>query len=341
MAVTIKQIAEMAGVSRGTVDRALNHRSGVKKEVAERILRIAEDLNYRPNAVAKALANCRRPFVMGVLINSDGNDFFDEVLDGIRRAKKEIESFGVKLSIRVMKGFDVHRQLSLIRELEAEGISALAITPIDDRAVIRVLNELTQREITVATFNADVEGIQKLAFVGCDYRKSGEIAGGLMGLMTGGNAAVGIITGSVKMLGHNLRLRGFESVIKTGYPGMDILEVVENNDDNELSYHCTTELLRKFPQLSALYVAAGGVHGAVEAAEVDGRKITILTHDETPYVRRKLKEGVIGATIDQQPFSQGYSVIRLLFEAVMYGKRPKQVQNYTKNEIIIRQSLTE
>ncbi len=58
--------------------------------------------------------------------------------------RKEIESFGVKLSIRVMKGFDVNRQLSLIRELEAEGISALAITPIDDRAVIRALNELTK-----------------------------------------------------------------------------------------------------------------------------------------------------------------------------------------------------
>ncbi len=79
MAVTIKQIAELAGVSRGTVDRALNHRAGVKKEVAERILQIAKELNYRPNAVAKALANTNKPCLIGVLMNSDGNEFFDEV----------------------------------------------------------------------------------------------------------------------------------------------------------------------------------------------------------------------------------------------------------------------
>ena len=49
MAVTIKQIAEVAQVSRGTVDRALNHRPGVKAEVAARVRRIADDLGYKPD----------------------------------------------------------------------------------------------------------------------------------------------------------------------------------------------------------------------------------------------------------------------------------------------------
>ncbi len=149
MAVTIKQIAELAGVSRGTVDRALNHREGVKKEVAERILQIAKELNYRPNAVAKALANTKRPCLIGVLMNSDGNEFFDEVMAGIRKAKKEIESFGVSISFRMMKGFDVQKQLNLIAQMKEEGIAALAITPIDDPVIVKSLNDLSREGMSL------------------------------------------------------------------------------------------------------------------------------------------------------------------------------------------------
>ena len=49
MRVTLNQIAEAAGVSRGTVDRALNHRGRINPEVAERILRIAKEMGYRRN----------------------------------------------------------------------------------------------------------------------------------------------------------------------------------------------------------------------------------------------------------------------------------------------------
>ena len=59
MAVTLKQIAEIAGVSRGTVDRALHDRGRVSPEVAERVRRIAEELGYHPNAVGQALARSR------------------------------------------------------------------------------------------------------------------------------------------------------------------------------------------------------------------------------------------------------------------------------------------
>ena len=53
MAGTIKEIAEKAGVSRGTVDRALNNRGRVNPEVAERIFEIAREMNYQPKRKKK------------------------------------------------------------------------------------------------------------------------------------------------------------------------------------------------------------------------------------------------------------------------------------------------
>ena len=56
MGVTLQQIAEAAGVSRGTVDRALNDRGRIKPEVAEKIKKIAEEMGYQPNRAGRALA---------------------------------------------------------------------------------------------------------------------------------------------------------------------------------------------------------------------------------------------------------------------------------------------
>ena len=60
MAVTAQQIAELAGVSRGTVDRALHNRGRVNPEVAAKIHKIAAELGYKPNLIGQALVKSRR-----------------------------------------------------------------------------------------------------------------------------------------------------------------------------------------------------------------------------------------------------------------------------------------
>ncbi len=59
MSITIKQIAKAAGVSRGTADRTLNGRSGIKPDVAERIREVAKELGYQPDYAAKMLSDCQ------------------------------------------------------------------------------------------------------------------------------------------------------------------------------------------------------------------------------------------------------------------------------------------
>ncbi len=62
MAVTVKQIAELANVSRGTVDRVLNNRSGVSEATRQKVLKIAKELHYEPNFLAKALVSKKESF---------------------------------------------------------------------------------------------------------------------------------------------------------------------------------------------------------------------------------------------------------------------------------------
>ena len=106
MAITAKEIAELAGVSRGTVDRALKGREGVNPETKERILKIAEEHNYKPNLIGKALVYSNRSVPVAVIMNSIGNSFFEDVKKGMLAAEHEYSDYGIKLNIREIKGYN-------------------------------------------------------------------------------------------------------------------------------------------------------------------------------------------------------------------------------------------
>ena len=82
MGVTIRQIAEAAGVSRGTVDRALNNRGRIRPEVAERVRQIAEEMGYKPNQLGRALSMSRNNIKIGVILQGAETPFMKEVMKG-------------------------------------------------------------------------------------------------------------------------------------------------------------------------------------------------------------------------------------------------------------------
>lgn len=88
MAVTMQQIADLAGVSRGTVDRALNNRGRIRPEVAEKIKMIAKELGYQPNIAAKALSSGNQILRIGVILQYADTPTIQTVLEGAKDAKQ-------------------------------------------------------------------------------------------------------------------------------------------------------------------------------------------------------------------------------------------------------------
>ena len=80
---TMQEIAKLADVSRGTVDRVLNHREGVNDETRQKVLEIADLLDYQPNKAGIALATQKKNIKIGVLIYGEGNPFFEGLKKGI------------------------------------------------------------------------------------------------------------------------------------------------------------------------------------------------------------------------------------------------------------------
>lgn len=87
---TIKEIAELAGVSRGTVDRVLNNRGAVNPKTARKVLEIAQALDYKPNRAGIVLAAQKKNLKIGVILFDTGNPFFNDVIEGVNKRRKSL-----------------------------------------------------------------------------------------------------------------------------------------------------------------------------------------------------------------------------------------------------------
>ena len=340
MTVTIRQIAELSGVSRGTVDRVLNNRGRVKPETEQLIRKVAKELGYQPNAAGKALAAIKKNFVVGIILSSEGNEFFDHVISGMEQAEKEAAAYGIQVIMKTMKGYNVDIQLSLMRELEPL-IHILIIQPITDDRIVKGIRKLTKQGVRVITINNDIENSERLCYVGSDYFKSGQTACGCLGLLTKGKANVGIATGSVKMLGHNQRILGFNNILKEKYKAFIVSDIIETNDDDDQGYKETLKMLETHPEINAIYIVAAGAAGVCKAVKELRKesKIEIVASDITPAIKRLIEKGIIKATICQQPYLQGYQALMIAVEFLIHGTVPKQEYNIISSEIKIAENL--
>lgn len=336
---TLKEIADLAGVSRGTVDRVLNHRGSVSPQTEQKILEIVQALDYKPNKAGIVLAAQKKNLKLGVVLLGRGTVFYDDILDGVRDKAAELNGYNCSVLIRQTE-YDLTQQLSAINELVSEGISGLAISPYNDNVIREKIDDLYAQGIPVVTLNTDIENSKRLAYVGCNFYRTGETAGGLMRLMTRDTVHIGIISGSQNILCHTERIAGFRRVL-AAYDNIKIIETINNNDDETESYELTANMLRRHPDINALYFTAGGVYGGCRAVMDSGRNtdMTVITNDMVNTTREFIENGLVAATICQQPFLQGHKPLSILFTYLTTGERPAIENDYVAIDIRIRENL--
>lgn len=336
---TIKEIAALAGVSRGTVDRVLNHRGSVNPATAEKIEKLARELDYRPNVAGLVLAAQKKRLKIGVILFSPENPFYIDVLEGVNEKAEELAGYNCTVLVRQI-AFSVEAQLAALDELLAEQVNGIALAPYNDERIRRRINELYHRGIPVVTLNTDIENSRRIAYVGSHYRKSGATAAGLLHLMTHGQVNVGIITGSSNILCHTERIAGFTETLKPFGAQIHLTDIIEVHDDEIESYEKTSRLLSAHPEINALYFAAGGVYGGCRSVTALGLqdKIRIVAYDMVPTTKELMRKGTIAAVICQQPKVQGSKPLSLLFTYLTTGDLPEKEYNYVAVDIRIREN---
>ncbi len=321
---TIKKIAELANVSRGTVDRVLHDRSGVKPDVRQRVLEIAAALNYTPNLIGRSLANLHDEICIGIILTPEYNPFIEDILKGVRAASDEFKPFGFHVVVKMLDTLDPSEQLEILDQLESQGINGIAMIPLDTEAIRNKLNQLDQKGIPIVTFNSPMSGINDLCFVGQDHICGGASAGGLMGKILPSGGKVAAIISSKNLTCHQERISGFCQKLSTCYPSLEVVEIGENADRDDLAFQIAFEFLQKYPDLSGIYIAGGGILGLGQALKATGKngEVKVICHDFIEDVVRLLKDGTLDFAIGQNPQRQGYLLVSLLFDYLVKKEAP-------------------
>lgn len=189
---SIKEIVLKTGLSQSTVMRVLKGSTNVKPETMEKIFNAAKEIGYEIN---------RTKSTIGVILTSDGNIYYNSLIDSIKSTAEKISSFNYNVILETMKGYDIERQINLLDQL-SEKAEVIIITPINHPDIINKINELTDKGKKIITLNFDVENSKRLCHIGVDYIKVGRLAGNLIGLIVKENTKVAMLYGSDNVLCH-------------------------------------------------------------------------------------------------------------------------------------------
>lgn len=316
--VGVQDVADALGISRGTVDRALNGRHGVNPETKLRVLRAAQKLGYRPNLAARYLSSSK-PITIGLAIPREVAYFYDEVRDGIFEAASIFEPLGVKILHRPYKCFGQH-EFEAVRDVLQEEISGLVISPAYPNRLLPCIEEAARRNVPVVCVATDAPGTKRLTSISVNPLVSGALAGELLGYFLPDNAEVIVFIGMHATADHEQKLQSFRTSFRSFCPKGRIGAVVEAHDDATEAYRKSRSVLEQHPGVKGIYVATANSMPVIRAMEELGRthKIKVITTDLFPAMFPHLRSSAIAATIYQRAREQGamafQAIVRFLTE---------------------------
>lgn len=337
MTVTVKTLAQAAGVSRGTVDRVLHNRGSVKKELELKIRTLAKELGYVPNRGGRAVASIKDRYKIGIMLPSIGNAFFEGVIEGIDKAIEEYKELGVEVIVKKVQDYKEEVHLGAIEELKRSGCAALCLATIDTPKVADKINECQKLGIKIILVNSDVHNTNKICYVGSDYIKAGKTCAGLLSLISKQpKLDILVVTGSKLMCGHRQRIEGFKEELEALKVDFNICAQIESNDSDITAQIETSKYLKEHKNINCVYVTGAGVQGVGAAIIATNRQDIIgIAFDDIYTTVEMVRAGIFKFVVCQQPDRQGYHAVKRAYQ-LLSGTVNEQIMTDFYTDTIIK-----
>lgn len=338
MAVTIQKIAELSGVSRGTVDRVLHGRPNVNPMIREKVVRAAEKLGYQPPVPPKS-ADCRQA---AILIPQWTDGYFNrQIVSGIRKALRYIADPSFVLTEQPLRTMTMQELLRAMDEQIRSGVDGLIIRAENTPEVRAAIEQAVQQGVTVITYDADVPHSGRLCHAGQDLVRAGAIAAGVMARLIRPPEHVLIVTGNLRMEAHKGRVDGFcRRLLELGF-SEDAYRVIETNEMPELTGELVAQALQADSRLHAVYMACQPLSGCIAGIR-KARRTTrphIVCNDLTPTAKRYLREGTVDFVIGQSFSQESFHAVLAMYQMLLRGAKPKRELYYTDLRLITQEML--
>ena len=236
------------------------------------------------------------------------------------------------------------QQAQFIDKVVEEKADGIILSPINSDRVREAINRAAAAGIPLVTANSDIDGTQRLCYVGQDGRRASRVAGRTMGNLLGGSGRIAIISSAIASENNSyfvkVREEGFRNFLRETFPAVEIVASVESFEDPEITYRETYSLLKKYPDLNGLYISCGGVGQVGRAVRDCSREnMKILSFETYPEILDLMQEDIIDCTIDSELERQGEIPVQIIMDELVLKKHPNEDNIYTDIRILIKECL--
>jgi len=341
--IRIKDIAKLAGVSEGTVDRVLHRRGEVSEKSKQAVEKVLEEMNYSPNILARSLAS-KKQYVFAYLIPSHKPlDYWESIEKGFRAAAREFAQYNVLVHEYYYDQFDVQTFNSVASKIIEDRPDAVVIAPIFKEETVAFTSVLKSLHIPFSYIDSLIEDTGHLTYYGQNSFQSGYIAAKLLlNSLEPGSEVIVIRTKrrgatSNQTLARN---KGFMHYIsENNLSTLNIIHVEILDDDESANLELLRDTFKKYHRIKAAITFNSKVYRLARYLyTLDKTDVRLIGYDLLDKNVEFLKQDVVSYLIAQRPDKQAYLTVRDLCREMIFAQPVKNI-NYVPIDILMKENI--
>jgi ABC-type sugar transport system substrate-binding protein len=316
---TLHDIAIRAHVSVGTVHKALCNQPGVSAEKKIEILEIAKNLRYSTSKKNENFSSGKTIAVLFPYPENDDRLFYQYIWSGINTKEEEISPYYLhirKFSFDGTKESQLQQMQMILRQYGDEIECLVTIVWVED-LYLDLLQRYSDKGIKIITVSSDAPTSNRLATVMPSPYRIGRLAAEFLGSIIKRPGRIVILGTRRDSLNHAHIVRGFFDQMSITNPTVQIMELYESVTQPERVFESLEKLLSAFDDVVGIYANnARTTKRLCDYARTQQRdkELKIVGSEVFDESLVAMREGLLEAIIDQNPFMQGYKAIELAFE---------------------------
>nr|WP_314260230.1 LacI family DNA-binding transcriptional regulator [uncultured Devosia sp.] len=338
---TVADIARLSGLSVATVDRVLNARLPVRKETAERVFNAAQELGYHGTGLIRRRLEQSLPHHrFGFLLQRPDQTFYQDFAKALEQATTEPTQYRVAPTIEFLAS-QTPGEISARLKQMARHTDAIAMVAVDHPAVTAAVAEVQAAGTPVFSLLSDFAPGVRHGYIGTNNRKVGRTAGWLIAKTAKGAGRVVVFVGSYRFHGHEMREIGFRSYLREAAPHLTILDTQVSLEDAALAHEATLDLLRRYPDLTAIYVAGGGTEGVIAALREENMagRIALVCNELNILTHAALAEDIATALIGTPLTALSRQLMDLMAGAIANPHADSVGQSFVPFDIYVSENI--
>lgn len=337
--VTINDVAKAAGVSKGTVDRVIHNRGEVSLKSREKVLKVIEELGYKPNVYASMLASQKKRTICCIIPEYSEGDFWSLTAKGIVEAGETAARYGISVDVVTYDQYEIESFQKVCQDVLDLNPSGVVIAPIFRAETLFFAGELAKREIPYVYIDSRIEEDgDYLAYFGMPMFQSGYLCADI--LMNGQPAEKVYVVRIERDKNRQsdptgARRAGFMKYMAERYPETRILNVFIDPKNQENRFARLDEAFAGDDGRKLIVMFNSRVHMVAAYLQDKGLKdCRVVGFDFLEKNIAALKNGTVQTLIAQHSDRQATSAVLALVDKFILGNDVARRDSFTQMDIL-------